>query len=192
MWSRKWQRLEGISCIKQRVLLRPTCSWTVLKHFSLASDPEPTPWDLSNTRSDPLPWRVQKPNNWIQEQTSAVHASSLVPTHSSLGTHCSSAKPAFQNGPFFFHWEMEPWICWENFTLIFPWGQPVISEKLGARPGQENGKTVHEGSIIFTFTHKEQIWRDREMWIFCQKALQQFLRLLFLKHMDSILSPWIN
>jgi hypothetical protein len=25
MWSRKWHRLEGISCVKQRVLLIPAC-----------------------------------------------------------------------------------------------------------------------------------------------------------------------
>jgi hypothetical protein len=60
----KWQRLEGISCIKQRVLLlRPGCDSPLPKNFSLARDPEPTPWDLSSKRSDPLLARVQKPNN---------------------------------------------------------------------------------------------------------------------------------
>jgi hypothetical protein len=53
MWSRKWQRLDVISCIKQRVLFRPICDSPVTKYFSLASYPEPTPSDLSNRRSDP-------------------------------------------------------------------------------------------------------------------------------------------
>jgi hypothetical protein len=67
----------------------PACDYPVLKHFSLARDPEPTPWDLSNRRSDPLPGKVKNPNDWIQQKSLGVQASSLVPTLSSLGTHCS-------------------------------------------------------------------------------------------------------
>jgi hypothetical protein len=65
MWSIKWQRLESISCIKQRVLLRQACVSPVTKHFSLACDPEPTPWDLNNRRSDPLPGDLWKTNHGI-------------------------------------------------------------------------------------------------------------------------------
>jgi hypothetical protein len=62
----------GRDWIKKRVLLRPACDSPVLKHFSPATDPEHIPWNLTNRRSDPLPGRVQKPNNWIKEQASTV------------------------------------------------------------------------------------------------------------------------
>jgi hypothetical protein len=48
------QTPEGTSCIIQRVLLTLDCDLPVLKHFSKTSDPQLTPWDLSNRRSNLL------------------------------------------------------------------------------------------------------------------------------------------
>jgi hypothetical protein len=91
MWSRKWHRQEGISYIKQRVLLRPACDSPVLKHFSSTShwlgiqNPPLEIWETEEVK--PILGTVQKPNKWIQDQPSAVKASSLVLPQSSLWTH---------------------------------------------------------------------------------------------------------